>query len=55
MAESDQAKAERRADERVAIPLPFEDAMRGLLAVDPEQLPDEPNRGNGTPEEQPKK
>jgi hypothetical protein len=41
-----------KQDERVSIPLPFEDAMRGLLAVDPEQLPDEPN---GKPEKRPKK
>jgi hypothetical protein len=31
------------ADERVSIPLPFEDAMRGLLAVKPDE-----SDGNGT-------
>jgi hypothetical protein len=42
-------KPERRRngqlDDRVKIPLPFEEALRGLLATEPDE--------NGTPEKQP--
>ena len=33
----------QQRDERVSIPLPFEDAMRSLLKVDPATVPTEPN------------
>ncbi|MEA2493394.1 MAG: hypothetical protein QOJ29_1305 [Thermoleophilaceae bacterium] len=38
------SSGKRDRDERVAIPLPFEDAVRGLLQVEPDELP-EPNDG----------
>jgi hypothetical protein len=48
----------KNRDERVSIPLPFEDALRGLLKVDPASVPGEQDvngkRGK-PPAKQPKK
>jgi hypothetical protein len=40
-------------DERVSIPLPFEDALRAILQVDPDKVPTEPESGDGKIEKRP--
>jgi hypothetical protein len=52
MADDSDGSRSGRQDEKVAIPLPFEDAMRALLKVDPATVPAEQN---GKPEKRPAK